>query len=207
MRRREFTKALAASACLLVAPFRAPAATHRQLGPAGQKPPTGQQPLTSPADGTPELIPEPPASGKAWGEHLATLPPARRLGFVIEQLVLCKPVCFANIFQAIAQVDRDYAHFGWPRRTTVEQLRQVMQQRPAHTEGLPPSHIRRAVNAFLAADCGQPPLLGNALYSAIRAVACADYLATTGGRFVPGSAGPVRYITKANAEAFARFNA
>lgn len=198
MKRREFTIALAAGASLLAVPFCARAANLRQLAPTGQKPPAAP-PL--------ESAPEPPASGAAWGELLATLPPARRLGFVIEQLVLCKSVCFSDIFQAIEQVERDQAQFGWPRRTTVEQLHQVMQQRPSHTEGLPPSHIRLAVNAFVRADRGQAPPLGEAQYSAIHAVACADYRITTGGHFVPGSAGPVRYIAKANAEAFARFNA
>ena len=199
MKRREFTIALAAGASLLAAPFGARAANPaQQLAPTGQKPPAAA-PL--------ESAPEPPASGTAWGELLATLPPARRLGFVIEQLVLCEPFCFADIFEAIGQVDRDHAQFGWPRRTTVDQLRLVMQQRPARTEGLPPSHIRRAVNAFVRADRGQAPPLGEAQYSAIHAVACADYRKTTGGPFVPGSAGPVRYIAKANAEAFARFNA
>lgn len=82
-----------------------------------------------------------------------------------------------------------------------------MQQSSAKSEGTPLIHIRQALTAYLSADSAQAPLLGEALYSAIHAVACADYIETTNGRFVPGSAGPVRYIAKANAEAFARFNA
>jgi hypothetical protein len=209
MKRRDFTKGVAASASLLMAPFRATAANRSLLDPAGEKPPTGQHPLTPPTDGTPELIPEPPASGAAWGEHLATLTPARRLGFVIGQLVLCKPVCPHGIIPLIDQLNWEQTQYGWPRQATLEQLSHPVRERPrpGTYDWLPWSHLRRALAAFLAADRAQAPLLGEALYSAIHAVACSNYYYTTKGRFPTGTSGPVRYIAKANAEAFARFTA
>ena len=208
MNRREFANLLVPSTGLLLFPLRGNAAVHGQSAPSGTTPETTPHQLTSRGNDGQDSPTVVPASAEAWGEHLSALHPTHRLGFVLEQFLLCKPVCSADIFRIIRQMNREHTHLGWPRQATFDRLRQRIEQPPASIEGLPASHIRQAMSAFLSAfpstDFGHPPRLGAALYSAIHAVACANYLETTGGRFVPGSAGPVRYIAKANAEAFAR---
>lgn len=112
MRRRVFAKTVAAIASFLVAPFRATAANQNRLNQAGEKPHLERNSQTPAAGGASDFIAGVPATSEAWGEHLAILTPTRRLGFVIEQLLLCKTVCPRNSFPQIEQLNWEHTQYG-----------------------------------------------------------------------------------------------